>query len=97
MANFASSVRFTVKPECVNDFRTAFEKLEAFEGVKFQRLVQTGDHTFLSFSEWESEDMLVAARPTMIAFLDTFRELLEEISPDLGVTDAVSGPIVVSR
>jgi hypothetical protein len=97
MSIFASSVRFTVKPECVNDFRSAFEKLETFEGVKFQRLVQTGDHTFLSFSEWESEEMLAAARPTLIAFLDTFRGLLEEISPDLGMTDPVSGPVVVSR
>ena len=31
----------------------------------------------------------------MIAFLDSIRDLLEEISPELGVTDALSGPVIV--
>jgi hypothetical protein len=30
----------------------------------------------------------------MIEFLDSMRDLLEELSPELGVTDPVSGPIV---
>jgi len=46
---------------------------------------------------WESEDAVVAARPAMIASLDTARHMLDEISPDMGVTDAVSGPVVVER
>jgi len=29
--------------------------------------------------------------------LDSFRDLLEEISPELGVTDAVSGSVVVEN
>jgi hypothetical protein len=33
----------------------------------------------------------------MIAFLDGFRDSLEEISPEMGVTDAVSGPVVVEN
>ena len=36
-------------------------------------------------------------RPSMIAHLDTVRDLLEEISADLGVTDPVSGPVVVEK
>ena len=31
----------------------------------------------------------------MIAGLDTVRLMLEEISPELGVTDAVSGPVIL--
>jgi len=31
----------------------------------------------------------------MIAGLDTVRLLLEEISPELGITDPVSGPVIM--
>jgi len=31
----------------------------------------------------------------MIAGLDSVRSLLEEISPELGVTDPVSGPVIM--
>ena len=40
---------------------------------------------------------MVEGMPKMISFLDTMRYMLEEISPEMGVTDAVSGPIVVER
>jgi hypothetical protein len=33
----------------------------------------------------------------MNAFLDTMRHMLEEISPKLGITDVVSGPVVLGR
>jgi hypothetical protein len=33
----------------------------------------------------------------MIAYLDTIRDMLEEISPELGVTDPVSGPIILDE
>ena len=35
------------------------------------------------------------ARDKMIAGLDTVRPLLEEISPELGVTDPVSGSVIM--
>ena len=37
---------------------------------------------------------LVAARPQMIAMLDTFRGTLEDLGGGLGVTDPVSGEVV---
>ena len=37
------------------------------------------------------------ARPQMITSLDSVRDLLEEISPELGVTDPASGPVVLER
>ena len=42
----------------------------------------------------ESEKALVSARPKMIAHLDEVRGFMKELSPELGVTDPVSGDIV---
>ena len=39
---------------------------------------------------------LVKARPTMIGVLDTFRADLEDLGGGLGVTDPVSGEVVLS-
>jgi hypothetical protein len=33
----------------------------------------------------------------MIAYLDTVRDLLEEITPELGVTDPASGPVIIDE
>ena len=37
------------------------------------------------------------ARPQMIGLLDSTRHLLEELSPELGVTDPVSGTVVFEK
>ena len=37
---------------------------------------------------------IAAQRPAMIAHLDEVRGFMEELSPELGVTDPVSGNIV---
>jgi hypothetical protein len=58
------------------------------------RLVQTGEFTYCSVGEWDNQESLINARPAMIGFLDSVRDMLEEISPELGVTDPVSGPVV---
>ena len=41
-------------------------------------------------------DALTKARPNMIATLDSFRETLEDLGGGLGVTDPVSGPVILS-
>ena len=46
-------------------------------------------------SEWKDADSITKARDKMIAGLDTVRPLLEEISPELGVTDPVSGSVIM--
>ena len=66
-----------------------------YKGLLSQYLIKTGEQNYCGVALWESEDAMVEAMPKMIAFLDTMRYMLEEISPELGVTDAVSGPIVV--
>jgi hypothetical protein len=35
-----------------------------------------------------------AAMPDMISLLDKTRDMLEELSPELGVTDPVSGNVI---
>jgi len=37
------------------------------------------------------------AMPQMISLLDSTRHLLEELSPELGVTDPVSGTVVSEK
>jgi hypothetical protein len=41
-------------------------------------------------------DALAAARPKMIATLDGFRDTLEDLGGGLGLTDPVSGPVVLA-
>jgi hypothetical protein len=40
-------------------------------------------------------DAMAKARPGMIAVLDSFRDTLEDLGGTLGVTDPVSGPVVL--
>ena len=97
MTKFSNVVRFKVKPEYVNDFLQHFVELPSFEGKLSQILIKTSEHNYCAVGLWESEAAVVAARPAMIASLNTARHMLDEISPDMGVTDAVSGPVVVER
>ena len=42
----------------------------------------------------KNAESLASQRPAMIAHLDEVRGFMEELSPELGVTDPVSGNIV---
>ena len=95
MAKYSNVVRFKVKQECIAASEKAYRDCPLFDGMLSQLLIRTDEGQYCGIGFWGSEDALVSARPEMIAFLDNFRDLLEEISPELGVTDAVSGPIVV--
>ena len=64
------------------------------DGLLSRVLLKTGDKTFCSVGIWEDEASLVKNRENMNLFLNSFRDMLEEISPELGVTDAVSGAVV---
>jgi hypothetical protein len=41
-------------------------------------------------------DVCSAARPAMIATLNSFRDTLEDLGNGLGVTDAVAGAVVMA-
>ena len=95
MTKFSNVVRFEVKSKYVDDFLKVFSDLPSHEGLLNQILIKTGEQNYCAVGLWESEDAVVTARPAMIASLDTARHMLDEISPDIGVTDAVSGPVVL--
>ena len=89
-------VRFRVKPGCEQKFIDAHRSAgPQFDGFLGGRLIKTGDRTFCVVAEWRSFDALAAARPEMISLLDSMRELLEDLGGGLGVTDPVSGDVVV--
>ena len=101
MTKFSNVVRYEVKPEYVDDFLKVYSDLPPmggyYEGLLSQYLVKTGELNYCGVGLWESEDAMVEAMPKMISFLDAMRHMLEETSPELGITDAVSGPVVVER
>ncbi|MEO6581519.1 MAG: antibiotic biosynthesis monooxygenase family protein [Sphingomicrobium sp.] len=91
-----NTVRFQVKPGRDEEFIAAHRNVERnWPGMRSANLFQTGDHAYCIVAEWDDMDSLAAARPHMVATLDTFRDTLEELGGDLGVTDPVSGPVVL--
>ena len=58
-------------------------------------IIQTGERDYCLIGEWDSMDAIVAARPAMIGTLDKARALLEDLGGGLGVTDPVSGEVVL--
>jgi len=69
---------------------------DQYEGMKGMNLVKTGDREYMIVGEWESMDALAAARPAMIATLDAFRDMLEDLGDGIGVTDPRSGEVTLS-
>ena len=47
-------------------------------------------------AEWPDVETLAKARSNMIATLNSFRDTLEDLGAGLGVTDPVSGPVVLT-
>jgi hypothetical protein len=89
-------VRFKVKPGSEQTFIDAHSKMRpGFKGFIGGSLVRTGDQTFCMIGEWRTFQSIVNARPQMIALLDGFRDLLEDLGSGLGVTDPVSGNAVL--
>jgi hypothetical protein len=58
-------------------------------------IIKTGDRSYCIIAEWSDMDSVARARPNMIATLDSFRHTLEDLGGGLGVTDPVSGPVVL--
>ena len=89
-------VRMKVKPGKEKDLM-AFWKAEPMpKGARKGSIIQTGERAYCFIGEWDSMDSIVAARPQMIASLDRTRGLLEDLGGGLGVTDPVSGDVVLS-
>ncbi len=92
-----NAVRFKVKPGREQEFLDAHKKVQAnWPGLKHANMIKTGERTYCIIAEWADMDSLANARVNMIATLDSFRDTLEDLGGGLGVTDAVSGPVVLA-
>jgi hypothetical protein len=58
-------------------------------------MVKTGERSYCIIAEWPDVDTIANARPAMIATLNTFRHTLEDLGGGLGLTDPLSGPVVM--
>ena len=88
-------VRCRVKPgrefEFIDAHRKARPEMKGFAGGW---VVKTGERTFCIIGQWRRFLDIVNARPQMITMLDGMRDMLEDLSDELGVTDPVSGEAV---
>ena len=90
-------VRFRVKPGHDEAFIQAHRRADpTFKGFVRGSLVKTGERAYCLVGEWDSFASMAAARPQMITLLDTFRADLEDLGQGLGVTDPVSGEVVLN-
>jgi|SRR3982751_3143345 hypothetical protein len=91
-----NAVRFKVKPGRDQEFLDAHRAVDrSWAGMRSANLIKTGDQTYCIIAEWDDMDSMAAARPNMIATLDSFRDTLDDLGGELGVTDPVSGPVVL--
>ena len=99
MSKFINVVRSKVKEgkkdELMKKLKEFFNKMKGTDGLISMKQIQTGPSNMCVIAEWKEEQSIAKARDKMIAGLDSIRPLLEEISPELGVTDPVSGPVIM--
>ena len=89
-------VRFRVKLGREQEFLDAHRNVQwKWPGWKRFDMIRTGDRSYCVIGEWEDMAAMAAARPNMIATLNSFRDTLEDLGGGLGVTDPVSGPVVL--
>ena len=89
-------VRFRVKPDREAEFLEAHRVAGGkFSGLRRAALVKTGERAYCFVGEWNGYDNIISARPQMIAMLDRFRDCLEDLGGDIGITDPVSGETAV--
>jgi len=92
-----NAVRFRVKPGLDQQFLDAHKKVEPnWPGLRHANIIKTGDRTYCIIAEWSDMESLAKARSEMIKTLDSFRDMLEDLGGGLGVTDPVSGPVVMA-
>ena len=89
-------VRFRIKPGREAEFLDAHREGKAnWPGLARGHIIKTGERSYCLIGEWADLATLKGARDQMIATLNSFRDTLEDLGGGLGVTDAVSGDVVV--
>ncbi len=89
-------VRIKVKPGKDAEMLDFWKSTARPAGSRKLELIKTGDGTYCVVGEWDSMAAIAAARAEMIGNLDKGRHLLEDLGGGLGVTDPVSGEVVLS-
>ena len=90
-------VRFRVRPGMDEVFLDAHRHGKAdWPHLNRGLIVATGERGYVLVGEWPDAAALAGARERMITTLNSFRHSLEDLGVGLGVTDAVSGSVVLS-
>jgi hypothetical protein len=90
-------VRFRVRDGMDQTFLDAHrDGKAAWPGLARGCIIKTGEQDYVLIGEWPDMTTLGAARGQMIATLNSFLHSLEELGAGLGVTDAVSGEMVLA-
>ena len=92
-SNLMNVVRFKLKSDFVDNYFEVINKTN-FEGMTQRYIAKTGDYDYCFVGIWKSAEAIADQRKAMIAHLDEVRGFMEQLSPELGVTDPVSGNIV---
>ena len=99
MSKFMNVVRSKVKEgkqdEYMKKLKEFLDNMKGTGGLISMKQIKTGPNSMCIIGEWKDEQSIAKARDKMIAGLDGVRSLLEEISPELGLTDPVSGPVIM--
>jgi hypothetical protein len=91
-----NAVRFKVKAGRDQDFLDAHRHAAGnWPGLRHANIIESGEGLYCIIAEWDDMESMAAARSEMIATLDSFRDTLEDLGNGLGVTDPVSGPVVL--
>ena len=96
-AAYLNNVRVLCKEGCEEKFIAETKQWVNPEGMLDAYWAKTGERSYCFVGLWDSEESLVAARPQMIEHLNKVRDFFEELSPELGVTDPVSGSVVTHK
>ena len=97
MAKFMNIVRCKVKSSHREEYLKKCDETPKFDGMISAKFIEIKLNEFFMTGEWKSEADIEKARPQMIEFLDTLRHTMEELSPELGVTDPYSGTVVIEK
>jgi len=90
-----NAVRFRVKPGREQEFLDSHKGVgQSWPGLVHANIIKTGERSYCLIAEWPDMESCIAARPAMVATLNSFRDTLEDLGNGLGVTDAVGGAVV---
>ena len=74
-----NAVRFHVKPGRDQEFIDAHKNIDPWPGLRRANMIKTGEQTYCIIAEWDDMDALASARTEMVATLDKFRHMLEDL------------------